>query len=71
MQCLLPYRENHPLSCPIKGIIKLRSCKNQLAKNRETGRDKESPWAQVSPFVTLFSKREEAFQLECFLNTIT
>lgn len=33
--------------------------------------DKDSPWAQVSSFVTLFSEREEVFPLKCFLNTIT
>lgn len=54
-----------------QSIIKPRSCKNQLAKNGETATDKESPWAQVSPFVTLVSEREEVFQLKCFLNTIT
>lgn len=56
------------LSCSIKGIIiHVKSNKPRI----ETGRDKDLPWARVSPFVTLLSEWEEAFQFECFLNTIT
>lgn len=42
-----------------------------VKKRTETDADKESPRAPVSPFVTLFSEREEVSQLQCFLNTIT
>lgn len=58
-----------PLSCSIKGII-IHVKKNNQPRI-ETDTDKDLPRAQVSPFVTLFSEREEVFQLKCFLNTIT